>query len=425
MRRTLPKALWIVPAIVAACIVAGCKSDEKPADVTVSVQAAVAQKSDIARVVHSEAVIFPRAQSLIMPKISAPVKKFYVVRGQKVRQGQLLAELENRDLAAAALDNKGAYEQAQATYKTSVGATLPEDTQKTELDVQNAQQALDAAKKMYESRQALFEQGALPRKDLDTARVAYVQAQSQYDIAKRHLDHLNALVKQEAVRGATGQLTSAEGKYLAAQAQLSYSQVHSPINGVVTDRPLYPGEMASSTVPLLTVMDTSGIIAKAHIPEADARILRKGNKASIDVPGSESVPATVTLVSPALDPGSTTVEVWVEARNEKQQLRPGVTVNVAITAETVHDALVVPTVALVNVNSDAAQAMVINSEGVAEARDVKLGIQTPEQTQIVSGIKPGEQVVTQGAYGLPDKTKVKIEKPTPASGDAGAAKEKD
>ena len=424
MRKEPGSALWII-AVVAALVVVGCKSGEKPAESAVSVQAAVAQKSDISRVVHTEAVIFPKAQSLITPKINAPVKKFYVVRGQKVRQGQLLAELENRDLSAAALDNKGAYEQAQATYKTSIGASLPEDTQKAELDVQNAQQALDAAKKMFESRQVLFNQGALPRKDLDTARVAFVQAQNQYDMAKRHLDHLNALVKQEAVRGATGQLTSAEGKYLGAQAQLGYSQIHSPINGVIADRPLYPGEMASSTVPLLTIMDTSGIIAKAHIPEADAQILRKGDKATIDIPGLEAVPATVTLVSPALDPGSTTVEVWIAAKNEKQQLRPGTTARISITAETVHDALVVPAVSLVNVNGDSAQVMVINSEGVAEARDVKVGIQTPEQAQIVSGLKPGEQVVTQGAYGLPDKTKVKVEKPTPASGDAGTAKDKD
>ncbi len=424
MRKEPGSALWII-AVVTALVVVGCKSGEKPAESAVSVQAAVAQKSDISRVVHTEAVIFPKAQSLITPKINAPVKKFYVVRGQKVRQGQLLAELENRDLSAAALDNKGAYEQAQATYKTSIGASLPEDTQKAELDVQNAQQALDAAKKMFESRQVLFNQGALPRKDLDTARVAFVQAQNQYDMAKRHLDHLNALVKQEAVRGATGQLTSAEGKYLGAQAQLGYSQIHSPINGVIADRPLYPGEMASSTVPLLTVMDTSGIIAKAHIPEADAQILRKGDKATIDIPGLEGVPATVTLVSPALDPGSTTVEVWIAAKNEKQQLRPGTTARISITAETVHDALVVPAVSLVNVNGDTAQVMVINSEGVAEARDVKVGIQTTEQAQIVSGLKLGEQVVTQGAYGLPDKTKVKVEKPTPASGDAGTAKDKD
>ena len=92
-----------------------------------------AATADISRVVNTEGIIFPLAQSAITPKISAPVKKFYVVRGQKVRQGQLLATLENRDLSAAALDNKGAYEQAEAAYSTSIGATLPEENAKPSL----------------------------------------------------------------------------------------------------------------------------------------------------------------------------------------------------------------------------------------------------------------------------------------------------
>ena len=69
--------------------------------------------------------------------------------------------------------------------------------------------------------------------------------------------------------------------------------------------------------------------------------------------------------------------------------------------------------------------MVINAEGKAESRVVKTGIQTPEQAQIVSGLKPGELVVTKGAYGLPDKTKVKVEKPAPAGGEGNAGKDKD
>src|SRR5260221_14577029 len=145
MRTKLTRALWIITGIVAALGAAGCKGSEKPAETAVSVQAAVAQKSDIARVVRTEAVIFPKVQSLIMPKISAPVKKFYVVRGQKVRQGQLLAELESRDLSAAALDNKGAYEQAQATYKTSVGTTLTDDTLKCDIVYKNSHQALNVS----------------------------------------------------------------------------------------------------------------------------------------------------------------------------------------------------------------------------------------------------------------------------------------
>jgi multidrug efflux pump subunit AcrA (membrane-fusion protein) len=393
-----------------ALIVVSCGKEEQEQKPEVTVQAAVAHTADISRVINVEAIIFPAAQSIITPKINAPVKKFYVTRGQKVRQGQLLAVLENRDLSAAALDNKGAYEQAEATYNSSVNATIPEEVQKTELEVQTTRQELDAAQKLYDSRLNLFNQGALPRKDLDSAAVGLAQARSAYDTAKKHLDSLNAVGKQSAIKSAGGQLTSAKGKLLASEAQLSYSEIRSPIDGVVTDRPLYPGEMASTSSPLLTVMNLSKVIAKAHIPQSDAALLRKGDKATITVSGMEKgAPGTVTVVSPALDPNSTTVEIWVEAANPEQQLRPGVTAQISITARTVHNALVVPSPALLNVSGDKGQVMVVDGQGIAHSRDVELGIQAPDETQIVSGIKAGEQVVTQGAYGLPDQTKVKVE----------------
>lgn len=397
------------------CLVACSK--EKEVEPEVAVQAAAAQKSGISRVVHAEAIVFPVAQAMITPKVGAPVRKFYVVRGQKVRAGQLLAELEHRDLEAAKMDNQGAYEQAQASYATDVGATLPEDVQKANLDVQTAQKALDAAQKLYSSRESLYQQGALPRKDLDDAAVTLAQATSQFDQAKKHLDSLNAIVKQQRLKLAGGQLTSAKGKYLGAEAQLSYTEIHSPIDGVVTDRPLYPGEMASTSAPLITVMNLSSIIARAHIPQSDALLLRNGDKVTITVPGLEAVSGTVTLVSPALDPNSTTVEIWVQAKNADQQLRPGTTVQIAITAQTVHDALVIPASALLNASENKGQVMVIDGQGKAQSRDVETGIQGQEGIQIVSGLKPGEQVVTVGAYGLPDKTKVKIEKPAAAEGD--------
>jgi len=393
----------------------GCGKGDPEDKPEVTVQAVAARKADISRVVSAEAILFPIAQSAITPKINAPVKKFFVTRGQKVKQGQLLAELENRDLSAAAMDNQGAFEQAQAQYETSVGATLPEEIQKAELGVQTAQQEQDAQQKLYSSREDLYKQGALPRKDLDAAGVSLAQAKSAYNIAKKHLDALNAVGKQQALKSAGGQLTSAKGKMLASEAQLAYSEIRSPIDGVITDRPLYPGEMASTSAPLLTVMDVSQVIAKAHIPQADAVLLRKGDKAALALPGlDKSIPGTVTLVSPALDPSSTTVEIWVQAANPNEQLRPGMTAELTITAQTVHDALVVPPSALLNANGVEAQVMVINGQREAQSRDVRVGIQTPEEVQIVSGLKPGEQVVSQGAYGLPDKTRVKIEKPDTA-----------
>ena len=423
-------AVFVLPSVV------GCKSEEKKVEAEISVQAAAVQKTDISRMVSTEAVIFPIAQSMITPKVSSPVRKFYVVRGQKVRQGQLLAELENRDLSAARLDNQGAYEQAQATYETSVGATLPEDIQKANLDVQTAQKTLDAAQKMYSSRESLFQQGALPRKELDDAGVTLAQATSQYDQAKKHLDSLNAIVRQQTMKSAAGQLTSAKGKYLASEAQLSYTAIRSPIDGVVTDRPLYPGEMASTSAPLITIMNLSSVKAVAHIQQSDALLLHNGDQATITVPGLDPVTGTVTLVSPALDANSTTVEIWVQAKNPNQLLRPGTAAQIAITTQTVHDALVIPPSALLEPNGNKAAVMVVDAQSRAQSRDVETGVRTDQQVQIVSGLKQGEQVITQGAYGLPDQKeaesrgliwplKVKVEKPAAAEGEADEDKGKD
>ncbi|MGC2696436.1 MAG: efflux RND transporter periplasmic adaptor subunit [Candidatus Angelobacter sp.] len=418
--------LLVASGAVLCLVLAGCSKGEKEEAPEVSVQAAPAAKTDISRVVNTEAVIFPVAQSAITPKINAPVKKFYVTRGQKVQQGQLLATLESRDIAATALDNKGAFEQAEATYSTSVGATLPEEIAKAELDVQTAQQELDAQQKLYSSREDLYKQGALPRKDLDAAAVSLAQAKSAYNIAKKHLDGLNAVGKQGALKSASGQLTSAKGKLMNAEAQLSYTEIRSPINGYITDRPLYPGEMATTAAPLLVVMDLSQIIGKAHVPQSDAILLHKGDPAVISVAGLDKpVAGKVSLISPALDPNSTTVEIWVQAVNPGLQLRPGMTTQVAITAQTVKDALVVPASALLNAKEDNAQVMVVDSQNQAQSRDVKIGIQTPQQAQILSGLKPGEVVITEGAYGLPDKTKVKIEKPAAEDKDAKEAKDDD
>jgi HlyD family secretion protein len=385
----------------------GEKGDQEP---TVTVQAAAVEKATIEHTVNTEAILFPRQQAAIVPKISAPVAKFLVKRGSPVHEGQLLAVLENRDLTAAAEENEGAYDQAQAAYETTTAASLPEEIQKAEADVQQAQKALDAQEKIYQSRQQLFEQGALPRKELDQSLVDITQARNQYAIAKKHRDSLMAIGKQQELKAAAGQLESAKGKYRGAQAQLSYSEIRSPINGVVTDRPLYPGEMATAGTPLLTVMDTSAVIAKAHIPQADAALLKVGDKGTLTAPGIEDpVEGKITVVSPALDPNSTTVEVWLEAKNPRRQLKPGTSAQVSFVAQTLKDALVVPAASVITTPDGNSAVMLAGSDGKAHQKAVKLGIRQGDDVQIVDGVNAGDKVVTTGAYGLPDNAKIKIE----------------
>jgi HlyD family secretion protein len=410
-RQALPYLVTL--AITAGLgLTAGCSGEKADQEPTVTVQVAPVEKTAIEHTVGSQAILFPRQQAAIVPKISAPVQKFLVKRGSRVRQGQLLAVLENRDLSAAAQENKGSFEQAQAAYETTTGASLPEEIKKAEADAQQAQKALDAQEKVYQSRQQLFEQGALPRKELDQSGVDVTQARNQSAIAKQHLDALMAIGKQQELRAAKGQLESAQGKYMGAQAQLSYSEIRSPIDGMVTDRPLYPGEMAAAGTPLITVMDTSAVIAKAHIPQADAALLKVGDKGTITVPGVEKpIEGKVTVVSPALDPSSTTVEVWLEAKNPKQQLKPGTSVQLSLTAETVKDAFVVPASAIVTAQDGSSVVMLAGADGKAHQKAVKVGIRQGDDVQILEGVTEKDKVVASGAYGLPDNTKIKVEAP--------------
>src|SRR5579883_373487 len=403
--RTMAAGLGLAVASALIALTA-CSKEPAEKEPTVTVQVATAAKKTLHQTVTAQAILFPRQQAAITPKISAPVRKFLVNRGSAVHAGQLLAVLE----------------QAQAAYETTTAASLPEDLQKAQLDADAAKKMLDAQEKVYQSRQELFHQGALPRKELDQALVDVTQARNQYEIAQKHYTGLQKIGTPQGIKSAAGQLQSARGRYLGAEAQLSYSEIRSPIDGVITDRPLYPGEMAAAGTPLITVMDTSSVIAKAHIPQTEAALLQPGDPATLNVPGEEeAVAGKVTIVSPALDPNSTTVEVWVQAPNRKARLKPGTSVQVSVLAKTVDDAVAVPAAAVLTAQDGATTVMVAGPDGRAHQVPVKTGVRDGDQVQIVAGIQPGDKVVAAGAYALPDKTKITVEASALPGGDKPAA----
>src|SRR5258708_12811491 len=139
-------------ALVAGLLLSGCKpkvdAEEAP---TVTVQVGAAENQPIQLKVIADAVLYARDQAAIVPKVVAPIKKFYVDRGSRVKAGQLLAELENQDLVGALAKSQGGHQQAQATYDMEV--------QKVAQDAKLAKQPLKSPQKLYDSRQKPFKQG--------------------------------------------------------------------------------------------------------------------------------------------------------------------------------------------------------------------------------------------------------------------------
>ena len=418
------KTLYLLAAgLLAMC--ACSKKEEKTEEAAAPVQVAAVAKRTIRRVVTADGVLYPRDQANVVPKITAPVQKFLIKRGDHVRQGQLLAVLESKDLAAGAAEGRGQLAQAESNYRATSSVAVPEAVTKARTDVETARETLDAARKLLESRRALLKQGALPRRQLDEAQVTYAVAKSQFENAEKHLAALQNVGKGEQIKTAAAQVETAKSHLQSAEAQLAYAEIRSPLDGVISDRPLYPGDVASPGTPLLTVMDISRVVARVNVPQDQVGFVKLGQPATITAAGGGAeIRGQVIVVSPAADPGTTTVQVWVEAANPGEKLKPGTPVRAAILTASIPDSTVVPVAALLAGAEGGTVVMTVDAGLVAHERKVEVGVREAEIVQILSGAAPGEQVVVVGGVGVQDKGKVRIVKPGAKDEDEKGGKEK-
>jgi HlyD family secretion protein len=396
----------------AACLMvtAGCsRNQEATVEAPAPVQVAAVTEDTVRRTVTADGTLFPVDQWNVMPKITAPVQRFLVNRGDQVKKDQLLAVLENKDLVATAAANKGQVDQAQANLQNTEMASIPESIVKAQTDVESDQEQFDAARKVLESRQQLLKEGALARKLVDDAGVQYAQAKAQLDTAKEHLRTLQAAGKQAQLDQAKAQVVSAQGQLRSAEAQVAYAEIRSPGAGVIADRPLYAGDIAAAGTPLMVVMDVSRVVARVNVPTADAAGIKVGQPAAVTLADTaQEVQGKVTVVSPATDPNSATVQVWVQVDNAGHTLKVGTAVHVSIITEIIKNAMLVPVAAILPGETGGTAVLVIDSDSTAHRRAVQLGVRQGDKVQVLTGVAQREDVVIVGGLGVDDKAKVKV-----------------
>jgi RND family efflux transporter MFP subunit len=308
--------------------------------------------------------------------------------------------------AAAALAD------AEASLAKVSAGTLPTEIERARGQVAVTQAALNQAQKFYDRRKQLFEQGAIPARDLLVSETELAQAKTNHEVAVKALQLLESQSRESDLKIARSRVEQARGRLAFIEAQLSYTEIRSPFAGTVTEQFLFPGDMAKPDTPVFTVADLSVAVARAQVPEANAADVRRGEACTLrpaDRPGSAFAGA-VTVVNRAVDPARRTVEVWCEIPNSAQQLRAGVFGSVEIVTGALKRAVVVPLSAVQFEEGSAKGTVMIAGEGrKASRREVETAPAGDGRVALLSGVKAGETVIIEGGYGLPEGTPVKWE----------------
>ena len=341
--------------------------------------------------------------------------------GQHVRAGQTMAELDRSVLAAQVRQAQAALQQAKSTAaqaRTVSGApsqTIASDQIKQAEAVLGTAHANETQAQNNLARQRrLFERGIAPRKDVDDAET---QAKVTAEAARQAESALTA-ARVNATRGVgdartqasvtAGAVEAAQAALDMARAQYALAAIRSPIAGTVTKRAINDGESVDPATPAFEVIDSASLDLVANVPAGYLDRIKTGDIAvvRVDAIPDKEFTGGVVQVAPAVDAQTNTVAVRVRLANPGGELKAGLYATAHIAVAIHQNAIVVPDSALV-VEGDDTFVFVSQGEKV-QKRKVTIGIRGDKRAEITEGLKQGERVVTTGAFGLGDGTRIKI-----------------
>lgn len=440
---------WMALVAVVGTLLTGCAKggQQQKGPPPLAVDVGKAARQDIATYLSLDGQIAPLQESILSLPQSGTVVAVYVTEGQRVSQGEVLAKLDDSTLQAQLSSAVAAVAQAEAQLRGS-SLTEPMTVQQVSGAVVGAQQTLvqaqnsliaaqagyDAAKTQFESNKQLAAQGYLAKVTLDQSRSAYVSAEQQLNSARASVQQAQSSlatakrntaqtgVQQQDVKLKEAALASAEANVKLLQAEISQTTLSAPFNGVVTQRLLDPGALASPNQPIARVSQIDTVYVNANVPDDSLPYVRRGTPVSFTSPSlpGRTFDAAVFDVNATPTTGTLSYRARLRVPNPTNEMRGGMLVSVRVRKEYHKDAIVVPRTAVFT--TDNGSSVFTVDDGKAKAIPVQVGLQTDTLAEVRGpGIGPGTTVITTRPDALQNGSVVAIGGQPGAPGGPGGA----
>jgi len=354
------------------------------------------ERGDLAKSVVATGKVTPITKVEIKSKASGIVKKLYVDYGDRVKKGQLLAQLDKVEIEAQVEQSRAALQAAEASLASSKA-----DFERAKVDAEGPDVPL--LKREYDRALGMAKDGVVSQSALDDADKNYQMALNKQNVAKAQVTVLKAKIAQ-----ARAEVARDEANLKQLEEQLSYTDITSPIDGIVLSRDVEIGDAVSSILVLgssatlvMTLGDTSQVYVKGKVDESDIGKVYLGQPARIKVESfkDKTFNGVVTKISPmgVEKDNVTTFEVRVSINNPGGELKAEMTANAEIIQEEHKNVLQIPEGAILYDKDKKASVEIPDPHAKDGKKKIALniGISNGAKTEVLSGLKEGNEVVLQ------------------------------
>jgi HlyD family secretion protein len=383
--------LFLVLAIAGGLIAANSSSNK--IDPT---KLAKVEKHDLAKSVVATGKVQPITNVEIKSKASGIVKKLYVDASDKIKKGQLLAQLDKEEIQAQVEQGRASLTASEASL---TGAQA--DYERAKVDAEGPDVPL--LKRAYDRATGMAKDGVVSTSALEDAQKNYELALNKQNVSKAQLIVLKARIAQSQAQVARDQANLRQ-----LEEQLSYTDITAPIDGVLLSRDVEIGDAVSSILVLgssatlvMTLGDTSEVYVKGKVDESDIGKVYLGQPARIKVESfkDKTFEGKVTKISPlgVEKDNVTTFEVRVSINNPGGELKAAMTANAEIILEEHKNVLQIPEGAIIYDKDKKASVEVPDPKGKDGKKKVavNIGISNGAKTEVLSGLKENDEVVLQ------------------------------
>jgi RND family efflux transporter MFP subunit len=368
-------------SVLLALLIVACEnfnSDEKiqppprKGDDLPTVTVAVVQRRDISVPIFTTGTIFPQHESKIGPKISGTLEAVYVDEGDEVKGGHILAKLDQEIILIGKRQCEASVRVAQAQLKEA------------QLQEENLRKEKARLANLHEKR-------AISQQRYDDIVTAHSMAVTRLEIL-------------------TAQIVSCNENLAMAEQKLKDSVIRAPFSGIIVKRLVNRGEYVSTMPPtvLFVIVNIDKVKTEVALPEVHLARVAKGNRVEITAdayPGTQ-FGAKVSTINPLVDPVSRTFIVKIEIPNRDHRLKAGMFARATLYPKVHRGALVVPFKSVLQ--RDGKTGVFVIDEDRALFRPITVGITDENEVEVIEGLAQGEEVISDGHYGMADNTKVQV-----------------